>query len=216
MLGLLVCSSLTIAIVVERLLYLAQQHVDAEALVRQLGDRLALGDLRGAIAVCDQNRGLLPRILKGGLLRRVGDRAGIDDGFTIVAKRYLPALDRNLAIIGTIAVIAPFVGLFGTVLGIIHAFDDIALKGNSSPAVVAAGVSEALVTTAGGLFVAILSVIFFNYFKSRVRTFREEIGWAIDEVVEMLLLHQRGDLVAADVARLIDETGLPATTAGAA
>jgi hypothetical protein len=69
----------------------------------------------------------------------------------------LNSLERNLGVIGTIAVIAPFVGLFGTVLGIIRAFQDIALKGNSTPAVVAAGVSEALITTAAGLFVAVIA-----------------------------------------------------------
>jgi len=73
-------------------------------------------------------------------------------------------LSRYLAIIGTIGNIAPFIGLFGTVLGIIRAFADIAKIGAAGPAVVARGISEALVATAAGLFVAIMAVIVFNFF----------------------------------------------------
>ena len=110
---------------------------------------------------------MLPRILRFGLQRGDKNRADITDALSIALMEHLNDLERNLGIIGTIAVIAPFVGLAGTVLGIIKAFQSIALKGNSSPAVVAAGVSEALVTTFSGLVVAIIAVIFFNFFMTR-------------------------------------------------
>ena len=90
------------------------------------------------------------------------------------------------------AVIAPFVGLFGTVLGIIRAFNDIALKGNSTPAVVAAGVAEALVTTAAGLAVAVIAVVFFNYFKSRIKAYNQEMIVAANKLAEMLAFHNAG------------------------
>ncbi len=186
MLALLACSVLVVAIVIERLIYFAQQHVDAEELVRQLAERIALDDRAGAIAICDQNAGMLPKILKFGLLRGERSRIDVADALTIELRRQVGALERHLAIIGTIAVIAPFIGLFGTVLGIIHAFDDIALKGNSSPAVVAAGVSEALITTAAGLFVAVTAVIFFNYFKVRAKAFTREMAGAADELAEVV------------------------------
>src|SRR5471030_2214945 len=111
----------------------------------------------------------------------------------------LNALERNLGIIGTIAVISPFVGLFGTVLGIIRAFQDIALKGNSTPAVVAAGVSEALITTAAGLFVAVVSVIFFNYFKSRIKSYNQEMIVAANQLAEMLAFHNAGSPIPTDL-----------------
>ena len=122
-----------------------------EALLRALGEKIAANDLAGAMKVCRQNRACLPRILEFGLKRGEKNRADITDALSIALMENLNALERNLGVIGTIAVIAPFVGLFGTVLGIIRAFQDIALKGNSTPAVVAAGVSEALITTAAGL-----------------------------------------------------------------
>jgi biopolymer transport protein ExbB/TolQ len=112
---------------------------------------------------------------------------------------HLNALERNLGIIGTIAVIAPFVGLAGTVLGIIKAFQDIALKGNSTPAVVAAGVSEALITTFAGLVVAIVAVIFFNYFKSRIKTYNQEMIVAANQLAEMLHFHNTGAPIPTDL-----------------
>jgi len=78
------------------------------------------------------------------------------------------------------------------VLGIIRAFQDIALKGNSTPAVVAAGVSEALVTTAAGLAVAVLAVIAFNYFKSRIKAYNQEMIVAANKLAEMLHFHNTG------------------------
>jgi biopolymer transport protein ExbB len=189
MLALFVCSLVAIAVVVERLLFYAQQHIDADALVAQLSARVKAGDVDGAIAICDQNHGLLPQILKVALVRAGRSRADVAEALSAALKRRLPAFNRNLPIIGTLAVIAPFVGLFGTVLGIIHAFDDIALKGNSSPAVVAAGVGEALVTTAAGLFVAVVSVIFFNYFKTRSQSCSQEIVGAAEDLAEVIHFH---------------------------
>jgi biopolymer transport protein ExbB len=162
---LLVLSIVSLGIVFERIFFFMRQHSDPAQLLRDIGDRVSKDDMKGAIAVCDRNRGMLPKILQFGLYRHEKSRADISDALSIALLEQLNTLEANLSIIGTVAVIAPFVGLFGTVLGIIRAFNDIALKGNSTPAVVAAGVSEALVTTAAGLLVAVLAVVFFNYFK---------------------------------------------------
>ncbi len=199
MFALLVCSFVAIAVVAERLLFYAQQHVDPNRLIAQIADRMALDDVPGAIAICDQNKGMLSKVLKSGLLRGGEDRTDISDGMSLALRKGARNLERNLAIVGTIAVIAPFVGLFGTVLGIIHAFDSIATKGNSTPAVVAAGVGEALITTAAGLFVAVLSVIFFNYFKTRAKSFSQEMAEAAEELAEMIHFRRLGRTIPADL-----------------
>jgi biopolymer transport protein ExbB len=134
--ALLLLSIIAIAIVIERLMFFATQHSDSKGLLRALGQKIAADDLNGAIKVCRENKGMLPKILEFGLKRGEKNRADITDALSIALMEHLNALERNLGIIGTIAVIAPFVGLFGTVLGIIRAFQDIALKGNSTPAVV--------------------------------------------------------------------------------
>src|SRR5579859_6246527 len=189
---LLALSVIVVAIVIERLVFFASQHGDTKGLLRTIGQKIAADDLDGAVKICQQNKGMLPRILEFGLRRGEKNRADITDALSIALMEHLNALERNLGVIGTIAVIAPFVGLSGTVLGIIRAFQDIALKGNSTPAVVAAGVSEALITTFAGLVVAIFAVIFFNYFKSRIKAYNQEMIVAANQLAEMLHFHNTG------------------------
>jgi biopolymer transport protein ExbB len=85
------------------------------------------------------------------------------------------SLEKFLGILGTMGNIAPFIGLFGTVVGIIKAFRDLALSGTGGPTVVARGIAEALVATAAGLAVAIPAVIIFNYFTRRVKIIMSEL-----------------------------------------
>jgi biopolymer transport protein ExbB len=197
--ALLLLSIIAVAIVIERLLFFSSQRSDSRTLLRKIGERIAADDLDGALKVCQTSRGMLPRILEFGLLRGEKNRADITDALSIALMENLNMLERNLGVIGTTAVIAPFVGLFGTVLGIIRAFQDIALKGNSTPAVVAAGVSEALITTAAGLFVAVVSVIFFNYFKTKIKAFNQEMIVASNQLAEMLHFHNTGAPIPTDL-----------------
>jgi biopolymer transport protein ExbB len=78
-------------------------------------------------------------------------------------------------------------------------FQDIALKGNSTPAVVSAGVAEALITTAAGLFVAVTAVIFFNYFKTRIKAYNQEMIVAANQLAEMLHFHNTGAAIPTDL-----------------
>ncbi len=196
---LLLLSIVGLAVVIERLVFFASQHGDTKGLLRQIGQKISQDDIDGAIKMCRSQRGMLPRILEFGLQRGEKNRADITDALSIALMEHLNALERNLGIVGTIAVIAPFVGLFGTVLGIIRAFDDIALKGNSTPAVVAAGVSEALITTASGLIIAVIAVVFFNYFKTRIKAYNQEMIVAANQMAEMLHFHNTGAPIPTDL-----------------
>ena len=199
MIVLLLLSVAVVWIVIERFLYFSAQHGDTKSLLKEIGKRVAANDLAGAIKYCDSQKGMLPRILRFGLQRGDKNRADITDALSIALMEHLNDLERNLGIIGTIAVIAPFVGLAGTVLGIIKAFQSIALKGNSSPAVVAAGVSEALVTTFSGLVVAIIAVVFFNFFKTRIKNYNQEMIVAANQLAEMLHFHNTGAAIPTDL-----------------
>jgi biopolymer transport protein ExbB/biopolymer transport protein TolQ len=95
-------------------------------------------------------------------------------------------LDRGMGVLGTIASVAPFIGLFGTVVGVMRAFHDLAAAAGAGPGLVAVGISEALVTTAAGLLVAIPAVAAFNHFNSRIARFQEELGWMVEEVLDAL------------------------------
>ena len=105
--------------------------------------------------------------------QRAGDRA-------------LSLLQRRIALLGTIASTAPFIGLFGTVVGVMRAFKDLAGAAGAGPGVVAIGISEALICTATGLMVAIPAVFAYNYFNNRATRFSEELTWVSEEILEAL------------------------------
>ena len=113
-------------------------------------------------------------------------RNAIEDHVQAVVAAENLRLGKHLGIVGTIGNISPFIGLFGTVLGIIRAFRDIGQVGAAGPAVVAAGISEALIATAAGLFVAITAVIVYNLF-----------------VIWQGRLMRRAEIVAAEVLNLV-------------
>ncbi|MCX5716204.1 MAG: MotA/TolQ/ExbB proton channel family protein [Candidatus Omnitrophica bacterium] len=92
-----------------------------------------------------------------------------EDSLSIVLSEEKVMLESRLALLGTLGANAPFIGLFGTVLGIIHAFHNLAMNAKGGPSIVMAGISEALVATALGLFVAIPAVAAYNYFVRYIR-----------------------------------------------
>ena len=180
------CSLLTLAIFLERLVRFSRADRDPATVVGRAEAALKTAlspphwpdepapSIRG-VAAAFAGRGLPPE--------RAGERVRI-----VLATEAL-RLSRHVSIVGTIGNIAPFIGLFGTVLGIIRAFRDIGQVGAAGPAVVATGISEALVATAAGLFVAISSVIAYNLlitWQSRILR-RAEI--AATQVVDMVAEH---------------------------
>jgi len=105
--------------------------------------------------------------------RRFADKA---------SERSCAPLSRNLTILATIGSVTPFVGLFGTVIGVIRAFKDLSVYAGAGPSVVAVGISEALVNTAAGLLVAIPAVIFYNYYAGKVNEFYGELSWLSERI----------------------------------
>ena len=161
-------SVLSVAIMLERLIFLSTAKLP-DGLIADLKRLLASGDVAGARNLVTGRRGIEAHVVQEGLAR-LGDGAGAaSEAMTGTRTRERLALERNLAILGTLGNNAPFIGLFGTVLGIIKAFHDLGQNQGGGAAVVMAGISEALVATAVGLLVAIPAVMAFNYFQRRVR-----------------------------------------------
>ncbi|MDD2773821.1 MAG: MotA/TolQ/ExbB proton channel family protein [Elusimicrobiales bacterium] len=100
-----------------------------------------------------------------------------------VVERQAGQLQKNLTFLATIGSTAPFIGLFGTVVGVMRAFRDLAAYSGAGPSVVAAGIAEALVNTAAGLFVAIPAVFAYNYFVSKIADFTRDMEWAAEEII---------------------------------
>jgi len=101
---------------------------------------------------------------------------------------HVSKLSKNLTIIATIASISPFIGLLGTVIGIMRAFHDLAQYAGAGPSVIAMGIAEALVNTAAGLLVAIPAIIAYNYFSGKLNKFSSDMNWLTEQIISKLHL----------------------------
>lgn len=156
-----------------------------EDLLADLAPALGSRDTGKALEILANDTSLMAGVAAAGFHARQAKRPA-GSAMEREAKSSLVALESNLAVLGTIGGIAPFVGLFGTVLGIIRAFRDLALADAGGAAVVSQGIAEALVATAAGLFVAISAVVIFNSFQSALDRLARETELVISEISEHL------------------------------
>lgn len=164
---LIALSLLSIAIVIERSITYLRNSIDVPAFRTTLVELLNKGDIKGAIAAATRIKSAESAVTLEGLQNFDKGSRVAGELMEAMTMRRQQQLDRWLTVLGTIGSNAPFVGLLGTVLGIIQAFRDLAFDSQSGPSVVMAGIAEALVATAVGLLVAIPAVVCFNYFKNR-------------------------------------------------
>jgi biopolymer transport protein ExbB/biopolymer transport protein TolQ len=185
---LVVMSVYSIWVMIERFLTFQQAKNQSLKLLGALSNVLTKGDYQQAIDITKKyKQSHLAKVISAGLLefeaaRR--DKRNVDPEVPLEAARQgmdrtamitVAELKENLGVLATIGATAPFVGLFGTVLGIIHAFEKMATSGGGI-ASVSAGIAEALITTAFGLFVAIPAVWAYNYFQNRIDRFTVEMS----------------------------------------
>jgi biopolymer transport protein ExbB len=150
-------------------------------------EKLVRRDLAGARGLCEASKAPIAKIFLEAMRWR---NIALEDLERVIAtsrQEAAASLKRRLWIVGTIGSLAPYIGLFGTVVGIIRAFQDMAEHGAGGFEVVAAGISEALVATAAGLFVAIIALLFFNYLQVRVGAIAATYARACERFVQALL-----------------------------
>jgi biopolymer transport protein ExbB len=193
------CSLVALAIAVERLLAMWRVVPEARALHEQVTKSLLVGVHAQARAFCERSRALSADFYLAGFARYgQGARQSFDSAVERERVALTLRLKSHLWALGTVGTISPFVGLFGTVVGIRSAFTAMAAAGTGGFAVVANGISEALVATAAGIFVAIEAVVLYNYFQARLGRIAAELKLLSDEFTE--LLRERPNLVAAPPA----------------
>ncbi|MDX9783525.1 MAG: MotA/TolQ/ExbB proton channel family protein [Spirochaetia bacterium] len=156
-------------LIIERFLYLRRISGDENKLFVRIKASLLEGHYNEALSICDQNLSPFSTLLKIGIENRHQSEDVQRDILKDAAALEAPALEKGLSALGTISTISPLLGLLGTVTGTMSAFGVLGKFGAvSDPAALASGVSEALITTVGGLVVAVPVVIFYNYFVTRV------------------------------------------------
>lgn len=170
MLVLLCCSIITVAFALERSLYFARHTTNAAKFMRQLGPKVAAGDSRGAQDLCKRGKSAVQRVMLQGVQNLHMAKDQLAQRMTTAIELEQVEMERFLNVLGTMSNIAPLLGLFGTVVGIIRAFAAIARTGSGGSAVVAMGVAEALMTTAAGIVVAVIATIFYNLFVRMIRS----------------------------------------------
>ena len=185
LIGMILLSIYCVALIWERWKFFKKStggSVEFLAKVRAAADA---GKLPDAAALAKSHRGLAAAVVMA-TLSGAANRDERRRGAERAAQRAVAELERGISTLGTIASVAPFIGLFGTVLGVMRAFKDLANAAGAGPGLVAVGISEALICTAAGLLVAIPAVAAFNHFNQRISQFESELRWMIDEVLDGL------------------------------
>ncbi len=181
-----VCSILALAIILERTLNLRTKKIIQIDILQQVRDLVAENQVSDAMTLCRRYPSVMGRILLVTIANHDRDREELRSVVEDAGRQEVTTLDRNLGALGTIAAISPLLGLTGTVFGMIRTFAIISEKGIAHPSQLAGGISEALITTATGLVIAIPTLIFYNYFTNKADRLILEIEKHSYRVVETL------------------------------
>ncbi len=186
----IICLIIGLALAIERILYLSFSKTNTKALLAKVEEALAKGGVEAAKDVCRETRGPVASIFYQGLLR-------YDQGVDVVEKTIvsygsvqMSNMENGLSWISLFIAIAPSLGFLGTVIGMIEAFDAIQAAGDISPNVVAGGMKVALITTVGGLIVAMILQIFYNYILAKIDGLTIDMEDSSISLVDILTKYQ--------------------------
>jgi biopolymer transport protein ExbB len=187
----LVALILGLAIAIERIIYLNMATTNTKKLLASVDDALSSGGVEAAKEVCRNSKGPVASIFYQGLDR-------VDEGVEAAEKAIVSyggvqmgQLEKNVSWLSLFIALAPMLGFMGTVIGMIGAFNDIAVANDISPAVVAVGIKVALLTTVFGLIVAIILQIFYNYIVSKIDGIVNNMEDASISLVDMLVKYKK-------------------------
>ncbi len=197
MIPLVLCSIAGLAILIDRLRAFKAANVDVEALRKTIRTRMDAGDIDGAMEACNQSTGPVAATFLMGLQRyqRMKSRGNhtvleMQGSVTKTMEDYAPkamsSLEKRLSAMVLISGISPLLGMTGTVTGMISSFNAMAEAAGLDAGAVAGGISEALITTAAGLLIAIPVVVAYNYFQTRIEAYTSSIELGIADISEAI------------------------------
>ena len=182
-----VASVITLTILFERIWRYQGLERQTRAVTRETIESLVRRDVDGARSRCEKSETPISKIFLEAMRWKNIAIEDLDRVLLTARQEAVTDLKRGLWVIGTIGSLAPYVGLFGTVVGIIRAFQGMAAQGVGGFEVVAAGISEALVATAAGLFVAIVALMFFNYLQTRANALGTTYARSCERFLQALI-----------------------------
>jgi biopolymer transport protein ExbB len=184
------------AIIIERLLYFKRISVDEEKLFARIKASVVKGHYEEALSICDNNLSPLSALIKVGIEHRSYPETVQKEVLKDASSQEIPQLERNVSALGTIAHIAPLLGLLGTVTGTMKAFGVLGRFGAvADPSILAKGVSEALITTAAGIIVAVPAVIFYNLLVNKVNLILIKMENQVNTLILMVNAGKRTSLL---------------------
>jgi biopolymer transport protein ExbB len=173
LLPILACSILVVAVAINRFSFYNKNKKDIVQFIHRLQKELQKENLDGAQSLSAQLGGVIGEVAEEGIRILSEQKGDFTRSFDISVSLATRKLEKHLTILGTIGGVAPFLGLFGTVVRILYTFQDLATQGNQSAAV-AMGIASALIATAFGLGVAIIAVILYNSFQAIVKRYEDD------------------------------------------
>jgi len=183
-----ICSIISIAVILERCFYyMRMSKVKRKDLMQRIGKDLKINNIDDAIDKCKKANTPFSRVASAGLNFHGHSEKEISNNMERAIIIETNLLEEHITIVGTIGSTAVYIGLFGTVLGIIKAFNDISSSGAGGINVVTAGISESLVCTAAGLCVAIPAVMAYNYFIKRIDNFIKDMELSASEIIDLMM-----------------------------
>jgi len=182
LLPILICSILTVMVAIDRWAFYKANKRNVIEFIPRLQKELTKDNLMGAQNIAVQCGGIIGEVTEEAVRILSEQKKGFSRSFDIAAALATRKLEHRLTILGTIGGVAPFLGLFGTVVRILYTFQDLASQGNQSEAV-AFGIGSALIATAFGLGVAIVAVVCYNSFQSTVKRFEDDF-----QLIKLLFL----------------------------
>ncbi|MDO9542281.1 MAG: MotA/TolQ/ExbB proton channel family protein [Kiritimatiellia bacterium] len=182
---LIIMSIISLTVILDRFSVLRRARLNAMALAANIVKILRSHGVAAALEYCQRFSQPAAKVMEA-IIIRGGGREEKERAGQYALQAEINRLETYVPILGTIGATAPFIGLLGTVLGIIKAFQAIAIHAGAGPEIVSAGIAEALIATAFGLMVAIPAVIFFNYCVNKIQRLTQEIDIAAYEVIENL------------------------------
>jgi biopolymer transport protein ExbB/TolQ len=173
-------------IILDRLIRLSKIKIKTEEFMEKVRNLYEARKEDSIITLCQSTPGLVPNVVLEALRNKKKDKEKMENAVQRLINTSSVDMQSTMGILGTIGNVTPFIGLFGTVIGIMRAFHDLSLSSGGGPAVVASGIAEALVATAMGLFVAVPAVIFYNYFVRTVDSIETDAVNAGSQMIDLL------------------------------
>ena len=182
---LLFFSVLAATVAIERFIVFSKAKLNVSDFLTKIRKALLVNrNVKEAIKICEQSKGPVASVMKAGLLRYGHSREDIEKTIENAALYELDRLEKRLGVLATTANVAPMLGFLGTVAGMIKSFATLAEQGLTNPAAVAVGISEALITTATGLIIAIPAQLVYNWYTTKITRFVRDIETASNMLVE--------------------------------